>query len=68
MATDDVQQALEENATGPKRVVADGVVVEQHPLDEVVEAHKHLAAEEASKNNKALGMRLRRVVSPGATS
>lgn len=68
MATaDDVNAALAENATGPKRAAADGVTVEQHSLADQIRAHKHLKQLEAIEDTADAGggIRFTRLISPG---
>lgn len=64
MATDDVSDAIEESAQGPKKAVVDGVTVEQHDLADQVVADRYLRSKEAAST----GLGVRRVVtkSPGA--
>jgi hypothetical protein len=59
-----VQDAIKENAQGPKRAQGDAGSVEQHPLPEQIEADRYLASKEAAK--KGLGVRMTKVVPPGA--
>ena len=39
---DDIQDAIVENAQGPKRVQADGVNVEQHSIEDQIKAERHI--------------------------
>lgn len=65
MATsDDIKNALAENATGPKRVTSDGQTVEQHDLSDQAAAMKEVASAEAAKN-PSRGFRFTKLVSPG---
>lgn len=59
------EDAITKNVAGPKRVVVDGVVVEQYGIDELVKADQYLGSKNAIK--KGLGIRIVRVESPGAT-
>ena len=59
-----VEDAIRENAQGPKRAQGDSGSVEQHPLPEQIEADRYLASKEAAK--KGLGIRMTKVVPPGA--
>lgn len=61
---DELQDAIKENAQGPKRAQGDAGSVEQHPLTEQIEADRYLASKEAAK--KGLGVRMTKVVPPGA--
>ena len=60
-----LENAIEENATGPKRASGDAGSVEQHSLKDLIEADKHLAAKKASAA-KGLGIKLAKI-SPGGT-
>ena len=59
-----VEDAIRENAQGPKRAQGDSGSVEQHPLPEQIEADRYLASKEAAR--KGLGIRMTKVVPPGA--
>jgi hypothetical protein len=61
---DTVEDALRENAQGPKRAQGDSGSVEQHDLKDQIEADRYLASKEAAK--KGLGVRMTKVVPPGA--
>jgi hypothetical protein len=61
---DELQDAIKENAQGPKRAQGDAGSVEQHDLKDQIEADRYLASKEASK--KGLGVRMTKVVPPGA--
>lgn len=61
---DTVEEALRENAQGPKRAQGDSGSVEQHDLKDQIEADRYLASNEAAK--KGLGVRMTKVVPPGA--
>ena len=50
----------------PKRVQSDGVVVEAHPLPDVIEAVKYLDGQTAVKKTGSLGIRLQKLKPPGA--
>lgn len=47
---DDLKDAIQQNAQGPKQAGADGVNVQQHSLVDQIEADKYLAAKEARAN------------------
>ncbi len=64
MSDTDLQQSIQENAQGPKRASGDSGSVEQHSLTEQIEADRYLSSKEAAK--KGLGVRMTRVVPPGA--
>ncbi len=59
-----VADALRENAQGPKKAQGDSGSVEQHDLKDQIEADRYLASKEAAK--KGLGVRMTKVVPPGA--
>jgi hypothetical protein len=57
----EIEDAIETNATGPKRASVDGVTVEQHDLEDQIEADRYLKGKAAS----VVGLGVRRVlVSP----
>ena len=60
-----LEDAIRDNAAGPKRAQSDSVSVEQHSLTEQIEADRYLSSKEAAK--KGLGVRMTRVSPPGAT-
>jgi len=64
--SDDIDKAIEENATGPKKASGDGGSVEQHSVDEQIAADKHLAAKKAAQS-RGLGIKLVKI-SPDGTS
>lgn len=57
---DHVNQALTENAAGPKRVQVANQSVEQHSLKEQIEAAHHVAGQQA-KSRSDLGIRTRAI-------
>ncbi len=59
-----LDDAIRENAAGPKRAQTDSVSVEQHDLKDQIEADRYLSSKEAAK--KGLGVRMTKVVPPGA--
>ncbi len=62
----ELDNTIAENATGPKRASGDTGSVEQHPLPEQIAADKYLAAKKAAQS-KGLGIRLAKI-SPGGTA
>ena len=66
MSDDTVEEAIEENATGPRKASGDAGSVEQHSLSEQIEADKYLAAKKAARL-KGLGIKLAKI-SPGGTA
>ncbi len=63
--TPDLEQAIRDNAAGPKRAQGDAGSVEQHSLPDQIEAAKFLASAEAAKK-PAKALRLTRLIPPGA--
>ena len=61
-----VDQAITENAAGPKKAVGDSGSVEQHSLPDQIAADRYLASKQAMKT-KMKGLRLTKLVPPGAT-
>jgi len=60
----DLEQTIRDNAAGPAKATGDIGSVEQHKLEDQIEADRYLASKAASK--KGLGMRMTKVVPPGA--
>ncbi|HMQ14385.1 MAG TPA: hypothetical protein PKC49_00270 [Phycisphaerae bacterium] len=63
---DPVEDALRENAQGPKRAQGDSGSVERHALADQIEADRYLASKEAAKKGAApqVGARQGLVVTP----
>ena len=59
-----IEEAIRDNAAGPKKAQGDSGAVEQHSIPEQIEADRYLASKEASK--QGLGIRMTKVVPPGA--
>ncbi len=62
---EDLSNAIQESAQGPKRAKGDNVEMEQHPLPDQIAADKYLAAKEARKNPAKAFTRVK-IVPPGA--
>ena len=62
----DLDNAIRENAAGPKRAAGDSGSVEQHSLTEQIEVDRYLASKEAARS-KGLGIRMTKLVPPGAS-
>lgn len=62
---DEVRTAIEENATGPKRVQGDEGSVEQHSIQDQIAADKYLSAKEATRGRN-LGIKMSKISPPGA--
>lgn len=61
---EDLGEAIRENAQGPKRAQGDSGSVEQHSLQDQIEADRYLASKQAAK--KGVGVKMTKVVPPGA--
>lgn len=59
------EQAIEQNAQGPKKAQGDAGSVEQHNLLDQIEVDRYLAAKRAMLS-KSKGLRLTKLVPPGA--
>jgi hypothetical protein len=59
------EQALTENATGPKKATGDSGSVEQHSLPDQIAADRYLASKRAMKTRNK-GLILTKLVPPGA--
>ena len=62
---DDLDDVIQDNAQGPQRVSGDSGSMEQHPLKDQVEADRYLQSKKASRK-KSLGLRIAKIVPPGA--
>ncbi len=60
-----LENAIEQNASGPKRASGDAGSVEQHSITDQIAADKHLASKKAA-GSKGLGIKLTKL-SPGGT-
>lgn len=66
MATpENINDAIETNAKGPKRVQVGNQSVEQHSIEEQIAADKHVAGRNAA-NRKHFGLRFTKLKPPGA--
>jgi len=63
---EDLTDAIKQNAEGPKRAQGDAGSVEQHDLQDQIEADKYLASKEAAKNPAKALARVK-IVPPGTT-
>ena len=61
---DELDNAIETNAKGPKQAGADGVNVQQHSLPDQIAADKYLASKSALSSG-SMGLRKRKIVPPG---
>lgn len=62
--TEDLQDAIKQNAEGPKQASADGVNVQQHSLADQIAADKYVEAKKARKNPAKAFTRVK-IVPPG---
>ena len=62
--SDQLEQAIRDNASGPAKASGDSGSVEQHALKDQIEADRYLASKEASKR-KGLGVRFAKIVPSG---
>ena len=62
---DDLEETIRQNAEGPAKASGDAGSVEQHSLAEQIEADRYLASKAAAKSKKR-GLRLNKLVPPGA--
>lgn len=62
---DDLTNAIKENATAPAEASVDGQSVKQHPLRDQIEADRYVSSKAAAR--KRLGIRMTKVVPPGAS-
>ena len=63
---DDIVDAIEESALGPKKVTGDSGSVEQHPIGDLIEADKYVSGRTAANAGPPFGLRLAKIVPPGA--
>ena len=63
MANDTIKNAIEENATGPRRASGDSGSVEQHAIPDQIAADKYVRSKAASRAT-GLGIKLIKL-SPG---
>ena len=62
---EELEQSIRENAQQPAKASGDSGSVEQHSLSEQIEADRYLASKEATRS-KRLGLRITKIVPPGA--
>jgi hypothetical protein len=62
--SEDLENTIRENASGPKRARGDQGEMEQHSLAEQVEADRYLNSKQAMK--KGRGFRMTKLSPPGA--
>jgi hypothetical protein len=62
--TDEIENAIKQNAAGPQSAEADGVRMAQHSLRDQIEADKHLGRKAAGQNPAKALTRVK-IVPPG---
>jgi hypothetical protein len=63
--TDEIEDALRSNATGPQQASGDAGSVQQHSLSDQIAADRYLASKAATKKAKR-GLVIQRITPPGA--
>jgi len=63
--SEELEDTIRENASGPAEVSVDGQRMKQHSIADQVEADRYTASKKAAK--KGLGVRLTKVIPPGAS-
>lgn len=63
--SDELEQAIRDNASGPAKASGDTGSVEQHKLTDQIAANRFLASKEAAKS-KGRGLKFNRFSPPGA--
>ena len=62
---EELEQSIRENAQQPAKASGDSGSDEQHSLSEQIEADRYLASKQATRS-KRLGLRITKIVPPGA--
>lgn len=62
---EDLKDAIQQNATGPRQAAGDGVNVQQHSLPDQIAADKYLASKQAVSKNPAKAFTRVKIVPPG---
>jgi hypothetical protein len=65
MSENEIDKSIKENAKGPKSVDIDGQKVEQHSIDDQIEADRYLNSKKAFKG-KNWGLKKGKFIPPGA--
>ncbi len=63
--SDEIDQSIKDNALGPKSAEGDGQKIEQHPIEDQIEADRYLNSKKAMKKRN-LGLRIGKFISPGS--
>lgn len=62
--TNDLEQTIADNASGPRRAKGDSAEMEQHALPDQIAADRYLASKSATRR-KGLGVVLKKLSPPG---
>ncbi len=62
---EDLEDTIEQNATGPRQASADGVNVQQHSLPNQIAADKYLASKRTLSKNPDKAFARVKIVPPG---
>jgi hypothetical protein len=62
--SENLEDAIRENAQGPAKAAGDSGSMEQHRISEVIEADRYLESKQAT-TSKNRGLRFNRLVPPG---
>jgi len=62
---EELEQAIRDNAQGPAEAHGDSGGMKQHSLRDQIEADRYLSSKQAARS-KTLGLRMTRIVPPGA--
>jgi hypothetical protein len=65
MSENEIDQSIKDNALGPKSAESDGQKIEQHSIEDQIEADRYLNAKKAVRK-KNLGLRLGKLIPPGS--
>ncbi len=63
--SDDLSESIRSNASAPKRAKTEAGEMEQHSLPDQITADRYLASKQAA-GGKGLGVKMLRMVPPGA--
>ena len=63
---DELENAIRDNASGPKHASGDSGSIDQHPLKDQIDADKYLASKTAMSKNPAKGFTRVKIIPPGS--
>ena len=66
MGDETIADAIKENALNPKVMESDEARIEEHPLQDQIDADRYLKGEEAVDASKSRGLRFLKFKAPGA--